>query len=230
LSKKEQVNQNQNEQIDFPKEAIDLYSEQSLRESIDSQIFHLITSNLNNSINYLQYLNDQRSNLITISPLIYDQMSSLLLGILTNVNNKLVDKKEQVDIKNKCYQLLDSILVLSQTFYKQTNENEEKGELLLSQIKIHTIWGCPTTWIQLIQFSFDNQFKKQQELLLNEFKNKDKKTIQKILKEKENNIMKNTLLTFKYHFKEFNIQSLQNVILDGFIQKYNLYEINKVDF
>ena len=42
--------------------------------------------------------------------------------------------------------------------------------------------------------------------------------------------MKNTLLTFKYHFKEFNIQSLQNVILDGFIQKYNLYEINKVDF
>ena len=147
LSKKEQVNQNQNEQIDFPKEAIDLYSEQSLLESIDSQIFHLITSNLNNSLNYLQYLNDHRSNLITICPLIYDQMSSLFLGILTNVNNKLVDKKEQVDIKNKCYQLLDSILVLSQTFYKQTNENEEKGELLLSQIKIHTIWGCPTTWI-----------------------------------------------------------------------------------
>ena len=77
-------------------------------------------------------------------------MSSLLLGILTNVNNKLSDKKEQVDIKNKCYQLLDSILVLSQTFYKQTNENEEKGELLLSQIKIHTIWGCPKIWINLI--------------------------------------------------------------------------------
>ena len=82
---------------------------------------------------------------------------------------------------------------------------------------MHIIWNCPTIWIKLIQFSFDNQFKKQQELLLNELKNKDKKTIQKVLKEKEKNIMKNTLLTFKYHFKEFNIQSLQNVILDGFI-------------
>ena len=113
LSKKEQVNQNQNEQIDFPKEAIALYSEQFLQESIDSQIYHLITFNLNNSLNYLQYLNDHKSNLITISPLIYDQMSSLFLGILTNLNNKLVDKKEQVDIKNKCYQLLDFILVFS---------------------------------------------------------------------------------------------------------------------
>ena len=42
--------------------------------------------------------------------------------------------------------------------------------------------------------------------------------------------MKNTLLTFKYHFKEFKLQSFQNVILDGFTEKYNLYDINEIDF
>ena len=42
--------------------------------------------------------------------------------------------------------------------------------------------------------------------------------------------MKNTLLTFKYHFKEFNLQSFQNVILDGFIEKSNLYDFNGIDF
>ena len=90
---KEQIKQNKNKQIDFPKEAIDIYSEHSLQEKIDSQIFRLITSNLNHSLNYLQYLNSQRANLITINPLIYQQMSDLFLGILTNIQGVLFEKK-----------------------------------------------------------------------------------------------------------------------------------------
>ena len=201
-----------------------------MQEKIDSQIFRLITSNLNHSLNYLQYLNSQRANLITINPLIYQQMSDLFLGILTNIQGVLFEKKGETDITDKCYQLLDHILILSQTFYKQKNEQEEKEEILLSQVKSHTIWRSPKLWIRLIQFSFDTNFKQQKEFLSQELQKKDKKTIQNILNEKEVTLMKNTLLTFKYHFKEFKLQSFQNVILDGFTEKYNLYDINEIDF
>ena len=42
--------------------------------------------------------------------------------------------------------------------------------------------------------------------------------------------MKNTLITFKYHLINFDLQSLVNEVLDDFIKKYDLYDINEIDF
>lgn len=225
------INKNSHCQKDFPKEAIEIYSELSLKEKIDSQVFSLITSSLNNSLSYLQYLNSKRSNLITISPLIFEQMSFIFLGILTNIQGLLFIEQDEKDIKEKCYRLLDYIIVLSQTFYLQTNEEEEeKGELLLTKVKQHSIWNDTKLWKFLIQFTFKNNFEKQKELIAQDAKKKDKKTIQKILIEKEKSLMKNTLITFKYHLINFELQSLNNSILDNFIEKYNLYDVNDIDF
>lgn len=216
----------------LPPETIQIYSELSLKETLDEPIYVLISTNLSYSYLYLFHLNNNRSNLLQLNTEIYEQMLSIFYGILTNIQMKLFFDEKKIDMNNlceqekECFKIIDLIIVLSQTFSKNDKETQKK-EFLLEKVQLHPIWKNIAVWKKVILFIFNETFEIQKQPLM---KSKKDKRFKELMKEKEINVMKNVLITYKYHLNSFNVNFKFDEVLGEFISKYKLHDINEINF
>ena len=197
-------------------EQIGEYFELSVKENLDQQTLDLIYSNLEYSKIYMELLNNYRVTNLIIPELMYDQIVLIMRGILTTIQINYINNKNS-KINELELHILNYIIILSQTFYKESEQNKDKkGDLLLEQVKLHSIWQYVEIWKTLIKYSFRKELDSQ------------KPIADQSKKDREKMIMEIVLTTFKYNLASFGLTNLEDKILKDYIKKYNLSSIKEI--
>lgn len=116
-------------------------------------------------------------------------------------------------ILEKDYECIKLCMILSQTFYLQT----EKKMLLQSSMTLNGIWQSKEFWEKMIEFSIWEEINISKEYTV--FLNEDGKMRQKRV---ESAVMSN-LITFLFNMKLFGYsEEKSKIVIDEFIKKYNI--------
>ena len=125
-------------------------------------------------------------------------------------------------IKDEDYESIKLCMILSQTFYLQS----EKKIMLQSSLTLNEIWQSQKFWEKMIEFSINDEINNSKEYAV--FLNEDGKMREKRV---ESAIMSN-LITFLFNMKLFGFpEEKSKIVIDEFIEKYKIdgkmiYETN----
>ena len=125
-------------------------------------------------------------------------------------------------IKDEDYESIKLCMILSQTFYLQS----EKKIMLQSSLTLNEIWQSQKFWEKMIEFSINDEINNSKEYAV--FLNEDGKMREKRV---ESAIMSN-LITFLFNMKLFGFpEDKSKIVIDEFIEKYKIdgkmiYETN----
>jgi hypothetical protein len=144
---------------------------------------------------FLAYLNKIRSKLFNLSNNAYESIKELFNLILN----------ENLKIKNP--EIIEYIIILSQTFYK--NEKDSPRVLLQDDIKIHKIFKDKNLWIINLCLKL----------------NKELKNININKKNEKTNVIYSALVTYRFNLLNFGFNDKE--INDIFIYIFEKYDIKE---
>ncbi len=146
---------------------------------------------------FLSYLNKIRNKLVNLTTIGYENIKVIFFIILDYIN------------KEKNYELLELVIILSQTFYR-TEEGVSKI-LLQEDIKNHPIFKDKNGWIKNIENKLNKELN-----LINSQNQKE-------------NIIFSTLVTYKFNLANFGFDDNEiNDILKSIFEKFDIKEEGKV--
>ena len=123
--------------------------------------------------------------------------------------SSLLDKA----IENEDYECIKLAMILSQTFYLQT----EKKILLQSGIALNKIWQEKTFWVNMIEYSISEEVNSSKGYMV--FLEEDSQSRERRV---ESSVMSN-LITFLFNMKLFGYSEEESKeVIDEFIEKYKI--------
>jgi len=140
-------------------------------------------------------------------------LSTKLFDILTKIFIYIAD----VLLKEKDYNIENSLLILSQTFYRLDNK---KKIFLSEKIKSHKLFQSEEIWIEYAKFQISLEVKKN--ILINSATINDLETHQKKLYERNNEIIFAQLLSVNQNMKNLGLD--KNKILNIINRLMNFYK------
>jgi hypothetical protein len=144
---------------------------------------------------FLAVIDQNRSKLIDLHPQVFRLLSRIILALL----DKLMERGVKSLIKEKKLPIINQIIILSQTFYKEKEENEER--ICLSEIiNYHSIWGIKDIWEGIINIAIHEEIERQKSY---------KKTVTAYNKKL---IVLTVLTTFKFNLKNFNVKCFNDIL------------------
>ena len=194
------------------KEQIVKIAEDSTHGILESNNMQLLLSSNENMLIYLQTLNKHRSKLINLEEAPYSIIKKIMISFIHKLSNEIPSPEDQNVL---FYEVMEYILILSQTFYHSTNDNNEiKRVLLQDELTFLNIWKNNNLWLFLIFKHIEAEKKKQKIELI-------KKEREKEIKAK--NIYSSTVITYEFNMKSLGIsKDTIKVIKEECKKKYNL--------
>ena len=130
------------------REQIKKIAEESTQGKLDQNNMKLLLSSNENMLIYLKTLNKHRSKLINLEEAPYSIIKSIMISFIEKLSNEIPLPEEQNVL---FYEVMEYILILSQTFYHNTKENNEtKRVLLQDELTYLNIWKNNNLWLFLI--------------------------------------------------------------------------------
>ena len=144
---------------------------------------------------FLTVIDQNRSKLIDLHPQVFRLLSRIILALL----DKLMVRGAKSLIKEQKLPIINQIIILSQTFYKEKEVNEDR--ICLSEIiNYHSIWGIKEIWEGIINIAINEEIERQKSY---------KKTV---TVENKKLIVLTVLTTFKFNLKNFDVQCFNDVV------------------
>ena len=194
------------------REKIKKIAEESTQGKLDQNNMKLLLSSNENMLIYLQTLNKHRSKLINLEEAPYSIIKSIMISFIEKLSNEIPLPEEQNVL---FYEVMEYILILSQTFYHNTKENNEtKRVLLQDELTYLNIWKNNNLWLFLIFKHIETEKEKKQIALIQ--KESERET-------KAKNIYSSTVITYEFNMKSLGIsKDTIRVIKEECKKKYNL--------
>lgn len=147
---------------------------------------------------------------LELYPLKEDQFSNIL-NLITFILKESTKKDSNPD-----YEVIKFVIILSQTFYRVSNDPNEPQYLLQNDIMNDEIWKSRSLWEGLIEFTIDSDMSNS----VKKMKQKEEKE-ERIIREKTT--VQISLVTFKFIMKCFKC-SLRDIeeIIKSFCGKYDI--------
>lgn len=171
----------------------------------------LLQSN-HNILIYLKTLNKNRAKLIDLT----EEKYSSIKTIMTTFIKKLTIEVPSLDQENKMfYEILEYILILTQTFYHNvTKNNEVKRVLMQDELCDLDIWKNNNLWLFLIFTHIEDEMVKQKVSTIKKESEKESKV---------KAIYISTVITYEFNMKSFGIsKETIKYIKSECKKKYNL--------
>ena len=115
-----------------------------------------IITSTNGDKRFLAVLDQNRSKLIDLHPQVFRLLSRIIFALL----DKLMELGVKSLLKEGKLSIINQIIILSQTFYKEKEANEERC-CLSEIISYHSIWGLKQVWEGIINFSINEEMERQ---------------------------------------------------------------------
>ena len=194
------------------REQIIKIAEESTQGKLDQNNMKLLLSSNENMLIYLQTLNKHRSKLINLEEAPYSIIKSIMISFIEKLSNEIPLPEEQNVL---FYEVMNYIIILSQTFYHNTKENNEtKRVLLQDELTYLNIWKNNNLWLFLIFQHIETEKEKKQIALIQ--KESERET-------KAKNIYSSTVITYEFNMKSLGIsKDTIGVIKEECKKKYNL--------
>ena len=194
------------------REQIIKIAEESTQGKLDQNNMKLLLSSNENMLIYLQTLNKHRSKLINLEEAPYSIIKSIMISFIEKLSNEIPLPEEQNVL---FYEVMNYIIILSQTFYHTTKENNEtKRVLLQDELAYLNIWKNNNLWLFLIFQHIETEKEKKQIALIQ--KESERET-------KAKNIYSSTVITYEFNMKSLGIsKDTIGVIKEECKKKYNL--------
>ena len=142
-------------------------------------------------------------------------MAPKAFDTLVDIFNNILDKKKyQSD-----YNILKNIIIMSQTFYKIENNDENSKRLVQLGIQSHFVWHTKETWEEIIKYSIGEQDRTNKDnLLFSHEKENDKERTRRLQQ-----FAKNNLVLYLCNMSLFKIKSeLSQEVKEFFCEVYDL--------
>lgn len=142
-------------------------------------------------------------------------MAPKAFDTLVEIFNDILDKKKyQSD-----YNILKNIIIMSQTFYKIENNDENSKRLVQLGIQSHFVWHTKETWEEIIKYSIGEQDRTNKDnLLFSHGKENDKERTRRLQQ-----FARNNLVLYLCNMSLFKIKSeLSQEVKEFFCEVYDL--------
>ena len=168
-------------------------------------------------IKYIEEKSDYRSHFFFALGNKRAHSNIILSTKLFDILNKIFIYIADVLLKEKDYNIENSLLILSQTFYRLDNK---KKIFLSEKIKSHELFQSEEIWIEYAKFQISLEVKKN--ILINSATINDLETHQKKLYERNNEIIFAQLLSVNQNMKNLGLD--KNKILNIINRLINFYK------
>ena len=159
------------------------------------KLYERIIASKHGDQRFLQVLDQNRSKLIDLHPQVFRLLSRIMFALL----DKLMELGVKSLLKDDKLHIINQIIILSQTFYKEKETNAER--ICLSEIiSYHSIWGLKQIWEGIINFAIHEEIQRQK-LFKTTITAYNKKVI-----------VLTVLTTFKFNLKNFNVEHFDDVV------------------
>ena len=185
----------------------------------------IVSANKDFILYYLKTLNKNRSKLINITERPYKSIEKIMnqcLDVLLEEQRR--NQATPRDMlapgeKIKFFEILEFIMILSQTFYCEHGQGKKK-DFLQDDISKHKIWESQQLWVDLVDYHIGTEIAKK------------KIDNEKNLEEREKrykSTARSTLITFIFNMKSFGLKNADD-IKEICIKKYKLSPNDIPDF
>ena len=154
-------------------------------------------------IEYIKEKSDYRSHFLLAIGSKRSNNNIILLSKLFDILSKIFLYIADALLKEKDYDIENSLLILSQTFYRLDESNNKKKIFISDQIKSHELFQTEEIWIEYIKFQISLEVKKN--ILINSETINNLENYQKKLDERNNEIIFAQLITANQNMKNLGL-------------------------